>query len=79
MKEKKLDMILSEVETQKDSNSIVGRLLTEQESELVSGGDGVGYCQGDSYNQSGGGQYTQNGGSYTQDGGEPYNMSCEEL
>lgn len=79
MKEKKLDMILSEVDTQKGSNSIVGRLLTEQEAELVSGGDGVGYCKGDSYDQSGGGQYTQNGGTYDQDGGEPYNMTCDEL
>ena len=75
MKNNNIEDVLSKINQNDNSGTLVGRLLTEVEIDTVSGA-GDGNCTGDGYDQSGG-SFDQNGGHYTQDGGT-YDMTCAE-
>lgn len=62
-----------------EKNSLIGRLLTPQEIDVVAGGTGCGIQNGGSTHTQGGGTYTQGpSGSYGQggSGGGTYNQTC---
>jgi hypothetical protein len=74
------DIIGIRTPVQAGREDVVFKLLTPEESELVGGGEGTGYCQTigtPGYQQTGGGSFTQSGGSYSQTGGS-YNMTCPQ-
>lgn len=62
---------MSEEQGSKQPSGLVGRLLSEDEFDLVAGGDG--YGSGGDYTQSSGG-FNQTGGNHGQTGGGSYTM-----
>lgn len=75
LKNNNLETILSNSPNEKKS-ALVKRLLTPEETKVVSGGNNYAQCDSSNpgHSQSGG-SYTQSGGGYTQVG-TVYDMTC---